>query len=1190
MVAVMVIDVTLQVHRATATDQLADQLARLLATPLADPFAEEVVAVPAKGVERWLAQRLSHRLGAGPGRGDGVCAGVRFLNPHSLVALTLGLEDDDPWHPDRLAWAVLQAVDECLDEPWAATLAQHLGHRVEGVEGELRAARRYSVARRLAGLFSSYAAQRPALVGDWRRGGQGDGLGGEVAPDLRWQPPLWRHVLGLVDAEPPDVRLASVMARLRDGDDDLFLPGRLSIFGHTRLAATELELLQALGEHRDVHLWLPQASPAGWAVLAPEVASGPVLRRDDRSVRAIAHPLLAALGRDSRELQRSLAPVAVVDATSETSAEGEVRHEIDRPPTLLELLQADVRANALPDAEQRAARVIAATDQSVQIHACHGAARQVDVLRDVITGLLEDDPTLEPRDILVMCPDIDAFAPLVHAGFGLGAPRAVTGEHSLPPGFADRAGAQQHPAPHHPAQGHPAQGHPAHGLRVRLADRGPRETNPLLELAAQLVVLAGGRLTASEVLDLARTEPVRVRFALDDDDLDRFGDWVDQVVIRWGLDEEHRADYQLSSFAQNTWRAGLDRVVVGAALDGVDRDHVGTVLALDDLDSGDIDLAGRLTELVDRLGATVRRLRACRGADEWAEALRDGVLGLADVRSSDAWQVTQLRRELSRIQGSAARETGTADLRLSDVATLLSAHLAGRATRANFRTGTLTVCTMTPMRSVPHRVVCLVGLDDGIFPRTTVPDGDDALARNPLTGERDPRSEDRQLLLDALMAARETVVITYTGADEHSGAERPPAVPLGEIIDAVQATASGPGAEAVVTRHPLQPYDTRNLGVPGDDGTSLRPDGRPFSYDPTALAGAQAALGERTLAQPLADVALPPSAQAAGADDVPLDQLIRFLLNPAQDFLRTRLGLLLPEVPEERAEGIPIELDGLQRWTVGDRLLRAVLAGRDLDELVRAEGWRGELPPGGLGSRQLADITEIVKHLTAAAWRVGGAGAPGRPAPTRTVDLEITLPDGRRVVGTVPGMTDAGALEVTYSTLKAKQTLRSWVTALALSAAGEEPSSAHLVGQLRRGNRPGVRHLTHGPMPRELAMTTLADLVDLRDRGLEGPIPLPVNAAHAYARTFLVSGSPRDAEESATKEWESQTGRFLKVGEQEDPAHLQVYGEAVGLHQILGEPRDDEMWFPGVTSRLGQYALRLWRPVLDGDLQQGEWA
>ena len=1136
---------TLHVHRGTSTDVLADGLADLLARPLEDPFAEEVVAAPAKGVERWLAQRLSHRLGAGasgpePARSDGVCAGVRFLTPHSLVALVLGVDAADPWHPEQLAWPVLRALDESLDEPWASTLADHLGHGMTGVEGELRRGRRYAVARRLAGLFADYAAQRPAMLADWRRGGGGDGLGATVEDDLAWQPRLWRRVLALVDAPAPDERQSRVVAALAEGElADLDLPGRLSLFGHTRIPRSEIEVLCALAAHRDVHLWLPQASPVAWRRLAPETAVGPVPRDEDATGLLVEHPLLASLGRDARELQRLLSLAPSEDHLLADGTTG--------PASLLGLLQGDIAADREPTDADRRDRVRPDTDRSIQVHACHGRSRQVEVLRDAIADLLEHDPTLEPRDILVMCPDVDEWAPIIHAAFGLGGI------------VRDGAGPL----------------HPAHGFRVRIADRAPRHTNPLLALADRLVLLAGGRLTAGEVLDLARSAPVRRRFGFDDDDLERLSDWVGAVSIRWGLDADHRETFLLRDLTQNTWRAGLDRILVGAAVDGDDVDHVGTTLALDDLDSGDIDLAGRLAELVTRLGRSIARMADAETAEEWVEVLRDGVLGLADVARADVWQVAQLEHELARMAGAAQSVGGRSRLGLADLHALLEGRGSGRATRSSFRTGALTVCTMVPMRSVPHRVVALVGLDDGAFPRSPVPDGDDALARRPVTGERDSRSEDRQLLLDALMSAGQTFVVTYAGFDEHSGQERPPAVPLGELIDAVGRTATGGAVERVLTRHPLQPFDPRNLGG-GEGAAALLPDNRPFSFDPTALAAAHASLEVRAPRARPADVPL----GQTGQEQVDLAELVRFLESPARAYLRTRLGMVLPEVPEVRTEGIPIELDGLASWSVGERVLQAVLAGRDLGGTCDAELWRGELPPGEMGFRALREVCERVQALTAVAWRVAGVGGPGDPMPREVVDVDVTLPSGRRLTGTVPGLVGDKALTVTYSTVRAKQRLRSWVVSLALSAGGTAYTS-HVVGRERAYRRERRLHIIHGPHEPDRAAALLDQLVDLRERGLREPLPLPLKTAAAWADAYLDGRQDQGAATSAAaREWEgSDSFASAFPREQSDREHELVYGGIVPLREVLGTPREDERWEGGVSSRLGQLALRLWRPV-----------
>ncbi|HSE07808.1 MAG TPA: exodeoxyribonuclease V subunit gamma [Nocardioidaceae bacterium] len=1124
--------VTLRIHRAERTDLLADGLADLLASPLDDPFAEELVVVPARGVERWLTQRLSHRLGVGQRGGDGVCAGVRFLSPYSLVAMLLGKERDDAWDPDRMVWALLEVIDEAMGEPWCATLSTHLGFGVDGDEGELRRSRRYSVARRIAGLFASYAVQRPRLVTDWREGLDTDGAGNKLDDDLMWQAELWRRLVSRVGEAPPDLRHAETLERLRGGGDGLDLPPRLSLFGHTRLPVTEVELLSALGTLRDVHLWLPQVSASLWEDLVEDAASGPVPREEDRSSELVRHPLLGSLGRDARELQRTLS------AAGDRAVVEEAQCAADDGDTLLGWLQHDLRANAEAEATTRSARVLDVSDRSVQVHACHGAARQVDVLREVLAGLLEDDPTLEPRDILVMCPDIEAYAPLVHAGFGL-ADVADSGE-----------------------------GHPAHRLRVRLADRAPSSTNPLLSLAAVLVEVAGGRVTATEVLDLASADPVRRRFGFSDDDLSQLAMWVDQAGIRWGIDATHRGTYGLG-LGENTWQAGLGRVLLGVAMAEDELRFVDATLPVDDVSSGDIDLVGRFSEYVDRLHAFVRATESASTIDEWTTALGSAVGQLATVAPRDAWQQAQFDRELARMHDSAgeAATSSTSDggtaLLLADVRNLLAHRLGGRPTRSNFRTGTLTVCTMVPMRSVPHRVVCLVGLDDGVFPRASSTDGDDVLARNPLTGERDVRSEDRQLFLDAILAARETLVVTYTGANEHTGAERPPAVPLGELLDTLDTTAAEPVRDRVLVRHPLQPFDVRNL-APGE----LAGPG-PFSFDRAALAGAEAARAPRQRATALVPGPLPPRP----VEDVALEDLQAFFAHPVRAFLRSRLDVSSPLEAEETRDAMPISLEGLDKWQIGDRLLAAVLGGTDPATALGAERLRGVLPPGALGSRTLQEVEQQVRPLVV---QTNGL-RQGQP---RTLDVDIDLGDGRRLTGTVPSIFGNRIVTVTYSRLAAKHRLRSWIDLLALSVGHPDESwTAHALGR----GRAGTTRALSGPLDHR-AETWLRDLVDLYDRGMREPLPLPMKTACAYAEASYTKrrGANTDPVWKARKEWESDPYSPTGIpGEDADLPHVQVFGHGAPLERLMTPPGPDESW-NDEPHRLGQYAWRLWQPLLEG--------
>ncbi|HEV7186432.1 MAG TPA: exodeoxyribonuclease V subunit gamma, partial [Blastococcus sp.] len=522
---------------------------------------------------------------------------------------------------------------------------------------------------------------------------------------------------------------------------------------------------------------------------------------------------------------------------------------------------------------------------------------------DVLTGLLQDDPTLEPRDIVVMCPDVDAYAPAITAAFGLGSVIQ--------------------------------NGHPGHHIRVQIADRAPRTTNPVLAVASDLVGIAAGRATLSDLLALAASSPVRYRFALTVDDLATVETWARQAGIRWGLSGPLRRAYQLDRFDQNTWETGLHRLMTGVAM----AEHellVGDVLPLDDVSSADIDLAGRLAELLARVHRCVEQLQDAGPVRERLTVLRDAVLSLSDTAPSDAWQLAQFERTIARVVAGVEAHAGPeTEVRLTDLRGMLDVESGARPTRANFRTGNLTVCTMVPMRSVPHRVVCLLGLEDGTFPRTQAVDGDDVLARDPVTGELDLRSQDRQLLLDAVMAATEKLVLVYTAAHPGTGQERPPSVPLGELMDALDATAAGPVRDQILVRHPLQPNDARNVTAGG-----LVPK-EPFSFDPAALSGAQAARAPRP-AQAFLDA---PLTDRAPSTVVALADLQAFFGNPARAFLRQRLDVAAPGDADEPVEGMPVDPDPLAKWAVGDRVLRRLLDGEEAEPVFFSEVRRGGLPP-----------------------------------------------------------------------------------------------------------------------------------------------------------------------------------------------------------------------------------------------------
>ena len=1088
----------LHVHRATRFDALLPELAGWLAAAPGDPFAPDVLAVPTRGVERYLAQQLAQRLGTS-GAGDGVCAGVGFPSPAelfgSVIATMSGIEyADDPWRPDLLTWSILEVIDASLNDPWASALRSH----IRGSDGQGRPGRRWALARRLARLFDRYGQERPELVRDWRAGHDTDGAGRPIPTELGWQPVLWRLVAAHLPVPAPAERTPDVLRVLADDPDRVDLPARLGIVGATRLPTQQLDLARVLAVHRDVHLWLPDPSPTRWRAIADSrPIAPPVPRRRNSPVPTLtAAPLLRSLGRDSGELAWRLLAGGVESSVV----------EVPRPDTLLGRVQAYVSGSGPTDP------ATVPVDTSLQIHGCHGRARQVEVLRETILSLLHADQTLEPRDVVVMCPDLATFAPLVSAAFES---MTVLGDRTV-------------------------------DLRVRVADRPATQDNAVLTALARILDLADGRPTRSAVLDLAALPAVRARFGFDDAALERFDELAEQTAVRWGLDPNDRERFEVPLW-QSTWADGLDRILLGAAL-SADGGMLADTLPAAGVVGTDLDAIGRFAEFIDRLRLTFPELREPRRLTEWGQLLNDIIPALFDATGPDAWQLPAALGMLARWVERAG--THDPELDLGDVRVWLAERRAGRPTRTHFRTGGLTVCAMAPMRAVPYRVICLLGLDDGVFPRPGGADGDDVTRHNPLIGERDHSAEDRQQFLDALMAATDSLVITYASRDVRTNAAQPPAVPVGELMDTL-ADVTGRDADSFVTHHPLQPFDPLNFA----------PD-TPVNHDPADLAGAVAL--SRSSGPPRPFI-LGPLPDPEPGREVSVEELVRFLGNPADFLLRDRLGLPSSRTSEALGEQLPVEPDPLARWSIGDRILAGLIRGEDRLSLCRAEVARGELPPYGLGRAAYHAIEEpalvIADHVSR--FAVGRA---------REVPVTVTLPSGHVLTGMVGGLYDEYLVTASYSKLKAKALLGSWVRQLILAAAGTPVRGVVVARSADKKADEPVTVWLSDPVSGS-ALDELDRLVTLLHDNLVEPVPfLPETA-----RTYVTHRRKKDAAEALARTAASWNPAALG-SEAADVAVGRVWGDFAGL-TAQGCDADDPA-DPGGTTRFGVLAQQIWTPVL----------
>jgi exodeoxyribonuclease V gamma subunit len=959
---------SLTVHRSRRAEDLVASLARLLAVSTAGPLAQDAVVVHSRGLERWLGMQIAQR--------NGICANTLFLRPEELLGQTLDAllgpdADASAWTADRIAWAVLAALPDLAAHPALEPLRAFLlaDDAAPGAEPDLGSRRAMGLAREVGGLFERYATYRPELVDSWL---QGDGAG--------WEPPLWRAVASRLPGHDLGRLHRRLAEAIKDGADSPSLPARVAIFSVVTLPPVTVRLLADLARIRPVHVFVLNPSDAAWT---------------DHPAQ---HPLLSSMGTLSRSFAETLLDTEPVVE--------DIAPPPQLPDSLLHALQRDLRANTLP----AALPAIDDDDVSIQLHACHTPLRQVQVLRHVLLDLFERHPDLEPRDVLVMAPDIAPWAPLVQAVFGDGEP--------------DWRRRDEHPG-----------GLPR--LPFAIADRGLSSTNPYADALLRALRLAGTRLKTSQVLELLDIGPVRRAFGVAPEDLPILRTLVVGAGARWAADSEHRASFGQPATERYTWRQALDRLLLGQAMSDQGE------LLFDVLPHGDVEgreartLLGGLVDLVEVLLVAATDFERPRSITGWSQTLITLFDRLTTPGPED-WQAAQVRDGIAAIAEDAAAAGWGGEVDRGAIESLLDGRFTVSEPGSGYLSGGITFCRLTPMRSIPFRVVALLGMDDGAFPRRAVRLAVDRLEIEPRLGDRSPREDDRALFLESLLSARDALVISWTGSSPFSDRTLAPATPVAELLDVLDRTGrrlDGRSlADTVLTRHPLHAFSPLNVVATG-----------PFSFDRRDAEHAAAwrhgrlrpevvpDLVEQALA-PIDLSARPATPAAAELRSVEIGALSWFFGDPIDAFFRTRLGLW----PEDDLVGVidrePSRLEnGLPAWAVTDTLVRAALAGESIE--LHGPVWdklvAGPLLPLGMPGEQdfltaaavAAGIAERITHARA------GSDQPAETVTVSARDLSVS--------GHVDGLRDP-QLRVVWRAGKPREryVLDLWLHHLLLSAAG----------------------------------------------------------------------------------------------------------------------------------------------------------
>jgi exodeoxyribonuclease V gamma subunit len=1037
----------LKIYTSNRMENLVVALADVVAKPLASPFTPESIVVQSKGMQRWLAMELAGRLG--------VWANCTYPFPNKMVwqlfCNTLpNIPDVSSFSPDVMSWKIVGLLPGLIEREEFAPLRHYLSVDSDGLK-------RFQLAGKIADTFDQYTLFRPEMLLEWEKSNGGD-----------WQEILWRELTTCGGGQ-HRARLKLDFSRLLNerqrGEENL--PERITVFGISYLPQYHMDILAEVAERTEVNLFLLSPCREYWGDIV-SVREMTRLGPKDRDYRVEGNPLLASLGKVARDFSNtvvSIGSAAVIDL----ELYGDPGEEV-----LLTAIQSDIlNLSGSGDASEK--RLISSGDRSVQIHSCHSPMREIEVLHDNLLDLLEREKGLYPRDIVVMTPDIETYAPYITTVFEGG----------------QDAGKK---------------------IPYSIADRSISCEGEIAAVLLKLLALSSSRLTVPQLLDILASVPVSRRFDLGDDELDTVRRWLEETRVRWGMDERDRERFGLPGYRENSWRAGLDRLFLGYAMPDEGNLLFNNILPYDEMEGDGPRTLGKITDFIERVADFSEQISRSRTLAEWRDLLRTLLAEFVAVDDNSAHElaaVTGVVEQLAELQNAAAFSE---KVELDVIRSWIESRLDKEEKGSGFMTGGVTFCAMLPMRSIPFRVVALIGMNDGAFPRQSRSPGFDLIARNPRSGDRSLRDEDRYLFLEALLSARDCFYLSYVGQSIKDNSEIPPSVLVSELLDAIERVFT-PGDESnmetrLVTRHRLQAFSRDYF----DARSPL------FSYSAENCA---ALLDRRDNPwQPREFLSAPIAVPSVEWKDVPLAKLLRFFDNPCRFLLENRLGIRLEDAATPLEEREPFSLDGLEAYGIKQELLEISLGGGDVGSLFAIARCRGILPPSLHGEKLFATaVGEVTDFADTVQEKLAGQSTLS--------PLDFDIQQGEyHLTGRLDRIWTERMIRYRCAKMKAKDRIRSWLEHVVLNAAWQEgyPRETLLL----------MTDTSISYKPVENVANILQTVLDLYWEGLTMPLRFFPASSLEYARKLEWKL------ERARTRWEEG---YNTPGEGDDPYYWLCFGQ-----------------------------------------------
>ncbi|MFT6986369.1 MAG: exodeoxyribonuclease V gamma subunit [Psychromonas sp.] len=1057
-----------KVYHSNQLDLLKDLLVALMEqSPLDNPFENETILVQSPGMAQWLQLQIA--------QATGIAANIDFPLPASFIwqqfkELLPDVPDASPFNKISMTWQIMRLLPECLDDPDFAALLHYL-------EDDLQLRKRFQLSQKIADIFDQYLVYRPEWIEAWESCSEQQLATWTIENkqsiplwlgDQRWQAKLWKKLSISIEHNFAQQGKAYHRAGLyKDFLEKLdsqktvsHLPKRIFVFGVSALPQSYLQALLGLAKHCDVHFLLSNPCRFYWAdivdpkLLAKRFAqSRPKLSVEQGHLKNLAdsswqkdqthfqwamsddqdnevgNPLLASMGKMGRDF---LYQVYALE-------QQEVDAFVDiNPDNLLYHIQADIldlQDSSSPLCQDLSKRtLIDKDDQSLSVHLAHSVMREVEILHDNLLAMFASDKALTPKDIIVMVPNIDSYAPYLKAVFS-----SVEKNCYIP---------------------------------FSISDVSAQQENPILVSFLQLLNLNQSRYTREDIFALLEVPAILQRFQLNQDDFVLLQKWINESGIRWGLDEKSATQWNLPELPQNSWIFGLKRMLLGYAMSDL---MFADIAPYDEVQGLQGELLGRFIDFIDALIELETDLKQEYTAPQW-QAFVYRLIDTFYLEDDDTSPVlTMIRDQLDNLVIHTQQAQFTQPISLFVLIEHLENHLANQSSSQRFLTGQVNFCTLMPMRSIPFKVVCLLGMNDGQYPRNIVPMGFDLMVGHRQRGDRSRREEDRYLFLEALLSAQDRLYISYIGRNINDNSEKTASVLVSELLNYCQQSfvlqanledSSSAAEKALLTfinhSYPMQ------------------------SFSETYYQGAFKTFNQNwwnALSLKQSEV---PDEQKLPLDEplieVQLQHLKQFLKHPCKAFFNQRLDVYFELDESEQDNDEPFSLNHLQQYQLKNRQFEYALEGKPLESLFTQVKATGELPLGAFAplifSKDLQSMCDLA-DLTAG-YFVGEI---------ETINIDIQFAE-KRLLGELSDHCENGLVRVKTGAIKGKDILSLWVEHLCYCIAYGNHLNSSLLGQ--------ANGIYFEEVPADYAYNKLTELIALYETGLQTPLPFFIQSAFAW--------------------------------------------------------------------------------------------